>query len=142
MKKMMVVAIILALMVMCLPIGVFAGVETESVSETEEQNGNTRYTYFGNTVTSFYISGGVAKWTLTANKTQTYDTATVTAQLYKKNSGLIVTYVNTFYNSNLSISRSRTMPSSGSYYVKFTIKCYKNGQLKETISITTVTDTY
>lgn len=137
---------ILAIVLIILSITATCGVvfaDTDNTSNnTEKENSSTRYTFFGDTSTDFYISGKTARWTLRAGKQKAYDSATVTTTLYKKNSGSITSYTNTFYNSNINISNSRILSSRGTYYVKFTIKCYKGGALKETITITTGNDTY
>lgn len=141
MKKPILVLVILSLIVINTGFA-FADCEGGISNEEYESEESTRYSYFSGVSTTFYISNGISRWTLRANKSNPYDSAIVTTVLYKKNTGAIVTYSNTFYNSNINISRSRTLESQGTYYVKFTIKCYKNGELKETITLNTVSDTY
>lgn len=141
MRKVMITVLILVVSIIVTTVGVFA--EADNLNETAiEKEGGTRYTYFSNTRAWLDITGSTASWSLKATKMNQYDSATVTTSLIKKNSGTVATYTNTFYNSSINISKNRTISSHGTYYVQFTIRCYKGGSLKETITVTTGSDTY
>ena len=81
-------------------------------------------------------SGSTATCYLAVTPKIDLDSITGTLKLLNSSGTTISTKSGTFTKSGAiyTLNKSFTLPSSGTYKVKFTIKTYKNGTLKETAS--------
>lgn len=140
MKRISIICLLICSLVMGL-IVMSAEASTAYGNQDVQKEESARYTYFSNTSATFNISGSSASWTFGAKKIQPYDRAVLTAIVYK-NSGAIMSRTSVYYNTNINDSKSLTLTAHGTYYVQFTLKCYKDGVLKETITVTSKTGTY
>ena len=71
------------------------------------------------------------------------DSITGTLKLVNSSGKIISTKTGTFtkHGSIFTLNKSFTLPNSGRYKVKFTLKTYKGGKFKETIPVNTNTVT-
>ncbi len=105
------------------------------------------YTYANGVKTLFGITDGVAGCIVTVyEKTASpFDYSKLTVYLKKSSGTTVKTWTATKYPSSsgyFNWTKEYALTARGSYYIKAVNKLYKNGSLVETITTTSVTDTY
>ncbi len=123
----------------------WAGNTETQIDKTIEETVPT-YTYAFKVNSSFSILSGVANcgidFFLSSGKTLDY--IFVTAKVKKSTGTTVKTFEEKLYPKSNPISWRDTykLTSRGTYYIDFTIKCYKGGVVKETIKIQSVKKVY
>lgn len=129
MKKM--VAILLALvLVLSLGATVYASELEPEINEDPIEE----YTSIRTITADLTRSGSTATCYLAVTQKIDLDSVTGTLKLLNSSGTTISTKSGTFTKQGpiYTLSKSFTLPSNGTYKVKFTIKTYKSGSLKET----------
>lgn len=106
-----------------------------------------RYTHVNSIKTIFGITEGTAACSVTVfeNTANPYDYTKLTVYLKKSSGTTVKTWTATGYPNASNYyrwSKTYALTTRGSYYIKAVNKLYKNGSLVETITTTSVTDTY
>lgn len=95
---------------------------------------------------NFSITSGTAKCGVDflLNSDKTLDYILVTAKVKKSTGAVVKTFTERVYpdDSLMKWRATHKLQSKGTYYLDCTIKCYKGGALKETITTQSETATY
>lgn len=138
MKK--IVALLLTLvLVLSLGIAVYADELEPEINEDPIEE----YTSIRTITADLTRSGSTATCYLAVTQKIDLDSITGTLKLLNSSGSTVSTKSGAFtkQGSIFTLSKSFTLPSNGTYKVKFTIKTYKNGTLKESITGNTNTVT-
>jgi len=114
---------------------------------SSEEGVTPRYTHVTGINTIFGIVDGVAGCSVTVyeSSARPFDYSKLTVYLKKSSGTTVKTWTATKYPSSsgyFNWNKTYDLTAKGSYYIKAVNKLYKNGSLVETITTTSVTDTY
>jgi len=128
--KKLVVILLSFIMVLSLGIAAYAIEEEPEINEDPIEE----YTSITSITSDLTKSGSTAVCNLAVIQKINLDSVKGTLKLMNSSGGIVSTKTGTFakHGSTYTLSKSFTLPSSGTYKVKFTIKTYKNSTLKET----------
>jgi len=140
-KKLIILGMVLCLLTT--PLAAWADSATYSTGETVMP----RYTYVNGINTTFGIVDGTAGCSITVYEkaASPFDYSKLTVYLKKSSGTTVKTWTATKYPSSsgyFNWSKTYELTARGSYYIKAVNKLYKNDSLVETITTTSVTDTY
>jgi len=143
MMKKKIISICMVLCLLMSPTIVWAESSTYSTGETV----SPRYAYVNVVNTIFGIVDGSACCSVTVyeNSNKPFDYSKLTVYLKKSSGTTVKTWTATKYPDvygDFTWTGSYKLTARGSYYIKAVNKLYKNGSLVETITTTSVTDTY
>lgn len=119
----------------------------ESVTYGMEKSVTPRYAYVNVVNTTFGIESGTALCSITVyqNTAKPFDYSKLTVYLKKSSGTTVKTWTATKYPNSMNYfnwNKEYDLTARGSYYIKAVNKLYKNDKLVETITTTSVTDTY
>ena len=139
-KKLLIIGIIICLLMT--PVAAWA----DSSFYTTGDSIMPRYTCVNGINTTFGISEGTAGISITVQEkaNNPFDYSKLTVYLKKSSGTTIKTWTATCYPSlgDFTWRKTYALTSRGTYYVKAVNKIYKNGSLVETITTTSVNQTY
>lgn len=94
----------------------------------------------------FGIDGKVARYGLDlfSQKTTSFDYVHIDATVRSVGGRIVKTYDENLTQSgrNFTFNKSATLTYSGTYFMHYTLKCYKNGKIIDEITKNTAMDTY
>lgn len=140
-KKLTILSMVLCLLMM--PVATWG--ETSTYATEDEIM--PCYTYVNMINTLFGITDGVAMPSVVVyeNVAKPFDYSKLTVYLKNSSGTTVKTWTATKYLNSLGYFTWTTeydLTTKGTYYIKAVNKLYKNGSLVETITTTSVTDTY
>ena len=133
-------------MILCLLITPMAAWGESSIYSTGEVV-TPYYTHANMVKTIFSITDGTAVCSITVYEkaASPFDYSKLTVYLKKSSGTTVKTWTATKYPNSMNYfnwNKEYALTARGSYYIKAVNKLYKNGSLVETITTTSVTDTY
>lgn len=140
-KKLMILGMVLCLLIT--PLSAWASSAEYSTGETA----TPYYTYVNAVQTVLSISGGTATGIVTVyeNPNKPFDYSKLTVYLKKSSGTTVKTWTTTKYLNSYGYFKwtdTYDLTSKGTYYIKAVNRLYKNGVLSETITTTSVNQTY